>query len=35
MSYFVPLDYIAVVGIPVKKPRGYPHENTEVLQKGV
>ena len=33
MSYFVPLDYIAVVGIQVEKPRGDPHE--KYIQKGV
>ena len=34
MSYFVPLDYIAVVVIQVKKPRGYPHEKYRGAPKG-
>ena len=25
-SYFVPVDYIGVLGIQKEKPRGYPHE---------
>ena len=35
MSYFVPLVYIAVVGIQVEKPRGNPHEKYRGVPKGV
>ena len=34
MSNFVPLGYIAVVGIQVEKPRGYPHEKYRGVPKG-
>ena len=34
MSYFVPLGYIAVVGIQVEKPRGNPHEKYRGVPKG-
>ena len=35
ISYFVPLGYIAVVGIQVEKPRGNPHEKYRGVPKGV
>ena len=35
MSYFVPLGYIAVVGIQVEKPRGNPYEKYRGVLKGV
>ena len=34
MSYFVPVDYIGVVGIQVEKPRGNPHEKYRGVPKG-
>ena len=34
MSYFVPLGYIAVVGIQVEKPWGNPHEKYRGVPKG-
>ena len=34
MSYFVPLGYIAVVGIQVEKPRGNPYEKYRGVPKG-
>ena len=34
MSYFVPLGYIAVVGIQMEKPRGNPYEKYRGVQKG-
>ena len=34
MSYFVPLYYIAVVGIQVEKPRGNPHDKNRGVPKG-
>ena len=34
MFYFVPLGYIAVVGIQVEKPRGNPHEKYRGVPKG-
>ena len=34
MSYSVPLDYIAVVGIQVEKPRGNPHDKHRGVPKG-
>ena len=34
ISYFVPLVYIAVVGIQVEKPRGNPHEKYRGVPKG-
>ena len=35
MSYFVPLGYIAVVGIQVENLEVIRMKNTEVFQKGV
>ena len=35
MSYFVPLGYIAVVGIQVEKPPGNPYEKYRGVLKGV
>ena len=34
MSYFVPLDFIAVLGIQVIKPRGNPHEKYKGVPVG-
>ena len=34
MSYFVPLDYIAVVDIQVEKSQGNPHEKYRGVPKG-
>ena len=34
MFYFVPLGYIAVVGIQVEKPRGNLHEKYRGVPKG-
>ena len=34
LSYFVPLDYIAVVSIQVEKPRGNPHDKNRGVPKG-
>ena len=34
MSYFVPLYYIAVVGIQVGKPRGNPYDKYRGVPKG-
>ena len=34
MSYFVPVDYIVVVGIQVEKPRGNPHVKYRGVSKG-
>ena len=34
MFYFVPLGYIAVIGIQVEKPRGNPHEKYRGVPKG-
>ena len=33
-SYFVPIDYIVVVGIQDEKPRGNPHEKYRGVPKG-
>ena len=33
-SYFVPVDYIGVVGIQVEKPRGNLHEKYRGVPKG-
>ena len=34
-SYFVPFDYIVVVGIQEKKPRSNPHEKYRGVPNGV